>query len=150
VTADSVNVSDKGKPSAINIVGYKVEDTSSPVRVLGHEISIDKQEDRTIMISSDKVIAEKSLQDDNTVTINIEKKNGKPVYYIVKKNAEQTGESAMSKALYILDGKEIDAKDMNSLDPSKIESISVLKDKSATATYGEKGKNGVVLIKLKN
>jgi TonB-dependent SusC/RagA subfamily outer membrane receptor len=150
VTADSVNVLDKGKPSAISIVGYKIEDTSSPVRVLGHEISIDKQEDRTIMISSDKVIAEKSLRDDNTVTINIEKKNGKPVYYIVKKNAEQTGESAISKAVYILDGKEIDAKEMNLVDPSKIESISVLKDKSATATYGEKGKNGVVLIKLKN
>ena len=38
---------------------------------------------------------------------------------------------------------------MESLDPNSIQSINVLKDQSATAVYGEKGKNGVLLITLK-
>ncbi len=49
--------------------------------------------------------------------------------------------------LYIVDGKEI--KDINSINPDNIESISVLKNKSSTALYGEKGKNGVILITMK-
>lgn len=35
------------------------------------------------------------------------------------------------------------------VEPGDIESISVLKDKSATEVYGEKGKNGVIIITLK-
>ena len=38
---------------------------------------------------------------------------------------------------------------MSALDPNKIERVTVLKDKSATELYGEKGKNGVLLITLK-
>jgi len=49
--------------------------------------------------------------------------------------------------LYIVDGKEVS--DIQNLDPKSIESISVLKDKTATEIYGEKGKNGVVIIELK-
>jgi len=51
--------------------------------------------------------------------------------------------------LYILNGKEIDAAIMKVLDPNKIETINVLKDKTAIDKYGEKGKNGVVEIKTK-
>ncbi len=51
--------------------------------------------------------------------------------------------------LFILDGVPIDKKTMDKIPPDQIESISVLKDKSATIMYGEKGKNGVVLIKTK-
>ena len=38
---------------------------------------------------------------------------------------------------------------MSALNPDKIERVTVLKDKSATELYGEKGKNGVLLITLK-
>ena len=47
--------------------------------------------------------------------------------------------------LYILDGLIIDPANMN-LKPEEIESISVLKDKSATEIYGEKAKYGAILI----
>ncbi|MDQ8006392.1 MAG: TonB family protein [Pedobacter sp.] len=50
--------------------------------------------------------------------------------------------------LVILDGKIYEEK-LSELDPKKIESISVLKDISSTSLYGEKGKNGVVLITTK-
>ena len=51
--------------------------------------------------------------------------------------------------LFIIDGKEITKRELNSLNPDNIDSISVLKDKSATAVYGDKGKDGVVLITTK-
>lgn len=51
--------------------------------------------------------------------------------------------------LYILDGKVISLEGMKEVNPNDIESINVLKDKSATAIYGDKGKNGVVVISLK-
>jgi TonB-dependent SusC/RagA subfamily outer membrane receptor len=52
--------------------------------------------------------------------------------------------------LYIIDGKEAPADTLKTLNPNDIESITVLKDQPAVAKYGEKGKNGVILITLKN
>ncbi|MDR0713437.1 MAG: TonB-dependent receptor [Bacteroidales bacterium] len=49
-------------------------------------------------------------------------------------------------ALVLIDGLE---GDLNSVDPADIESFSILKDASATAVYGVRGANGVVLITTK-
>ena len=55
------------------------------------------------------------------------------------------------KPLYILDGKELqEGENINNIDPNSIESINVLKDLAAVKQYGEKGKNGVIIIKTKN
>lgn len=51
--------------------------------------------------------------------------------------------------LFVLDEEVIDKKELDAIAPEQIESISVLKDKSATAVYGDKGKNGVVLVTTK-
>ena len=52
--------------------------------------------------------------------------------------------------LIIINGAEMPyGYDLNSIEVSDIESVSVLKDKSATAIYGEKGKTGVVIITTK-
>ncbi len=56
-------------------------------------------------------------------------------------------DGTVTKPLFIVDGKETES--IETLDPETIESISVLKEKSATELYGEKGKNGVVLITSK-
>ncbi len=53
---------------------------------------------------------------------------------------------ANSSALVLIDGLE---GDINSIDAADIESFSVLKDASATAVYGVRGANGVVLITTK-
>lgn len=53
---------------------------------------------------------------------------------------------ANSSALVLIDGLE---GNINSIDPADIESFSVLKDASATAVYGVRGANGVVLITTK-
>lgn len=56
--------------------------------------------------------------------------------------------NAANKPLYVLDGVPID--DISTINPDNIESISVLKDNSATAIYGPKGENGVLLITTKS
>lgn len=53
------------------------------------------------------------------------------------------------KPLYILDGKVIDESEMKEVNPNTIESVSVLKGENATKAYGEKGADGVIVIKLK-
>lgn len=53
---------------------------------------------------------------------------------------------ANSSALVLIDGLE---GDLSMIDPADIESFSVLKDASATAVYGVRGANGVVLVTTK-
>lgn len=63
------------------------------------------------------------------------------------------GVSTMSKAtspLIVMDGVEISQGDLNAIDPEIIESFSVLKDATATAMYGTRGANGVLIIKTKS
>ena len=54
-----------------------------------------------------------------------------------------------STPLILLDGVEISAADLNNIPPETIESFSILKDASATAIYGARGANGVMLITTK-
>jgi TonB family protein len=52
--------------------------------------------------------------------------------------------------LVVVDGVILEEKNaLDKLDPNKIQSISVLKDQSATAIYGKKGANGVILVTSK-
>ena len=50
--------------------------------------------------------------------------------------------------MVIVDGKEAND-NFDDINPDRIKSITVLKDKHATDKYGEKGKNGVLEIELK-
>lgn len=51
-----------------------------------------------------------------------------------------------SKPLVLVDGVE---RGFNNIDPEDIESFTILKDASATAVYGVRGANGVIIIKTK-
>ena len=55
--------------------------------------------------------------------------------------------SAGSDPLYVVDGFPVP--DLQTLNPDDIQSIDILKDASATAIYGSRGSNGVVLITTK-
>lgn len=52
--------------------------------------------------------------------------------------------------LIVLDGVEISSSDLNALDPEVIESFSILKDATATAMYGTRGANGVMIVTTKS
>lgn len=51
--------------------------------------------------------------------------------------------------LFILDGVPVEASTFNAINPNDIESVSVLKDASATSIYGARAANGVVVITTK-
>jgi len=53
------------------------------------------------------------------------------------------------KYLELVDGKEVPTNFMQTVSEDDIESITLLKDTTATRLYGEKGKNGAILIKMK-
>ena len=57
---------------------------------------------------------------------------------------------AGSSPLYVIDGFAVGTSVGQNLNPNDIQSISILKDASATAIYGARGSNGVVLITTKS
>ena len=52
--------------------------------------------------------------------------------------------------LYILQGKEVTKDAIKGLLSDDIETVNVLKGETARVTYGEKGRNGAVVVTLKN
>lgn len=57
--------------------------------------------------------------------------------------------NASNSPLYVVDGMIIQNGGIENINPQDIESIDVLKDASATAIYGSRGANGVVLVTTK-
>lgn len=82
--------------------------------------------------------------------LNITVSDGKPSRGPRSLNIRGTGSiGAGGSALILIDGVEAHG-DLTTVNPSDIESISVLKDASSAAIYGAKGAFGVVLITTKN
>ena len=93
-------------------------------------------------------------------TIDSEKKNSSYTFNNVSKTGDIKGRvthikadstvfrgNPLEKALVLIDGKE---SSVDTISAQDIESISILKDKTATRLYGSKGENGVVLITTKS
>lgn len=58
--------------------------------------------------------------------------------------------SEKNDPLIVVNGHVLDKEILNTIDPNKIESVTVWKDEKAKSLYGEKGKNGVIVITTKN
>lgn len=58
--------------------------------------------------------------------------------------------SASTSPLIVIDGVEATTADLNALDPEVIEGFSILKDATATAMYGMRGANGVMIVTTKS
>ncbi len=97
--------------------------------------------------------------------VNITSTNGEPGAGLQVRIRGGTSISASNEPLYVIDGVPVDnnrvapgganvsssapRNPLNLLNPNDIQSITVLKDASATAIYGSRGANGVVLITTK-
>jgi len=57
--------------------------------------------------------------------------------------------NASNSPLYVVDGIPLQAGGIEAINPNDIEAIDILKDASATAIYGSRGANGVVLVTTK-
>ncbi len=55
-----------------------------------------------------------------------------------------------NQPLIILKDQELTHQEMQAIDPNSIANITVLKDENAIKTYGDKGKNGVIILRLKD
>lgn len=71
---------------------------------------------------------------------------GSPINIVIRGANSITQNNA---PLYVIDGFPIEDPSINALSPNEIESIDILKDASATAIYGARGANGVILITTK-
>jgi TonB-dependent SusC/RagA subfamily outer membrane receptor len=82
----------------------------------------------------------------NNVTLNLQGKSDNVTLNIHDK-------SEIKKPLFVVDGKALEGEEgkefLKNMDAREVESVSVLKEASATTIYGEKGKNGVVIITTK-
>ncbi|WP_299395735.1 hypothetical protein [uncultured Gelidibacter sp.] len=151
-TTDKVNfihtIDDDGKTKAIRKTDHKEQifndEGKNPLIILNDK-EISSEAMRTIDPNTIESIT--VLKNENaTKSYGQKGKNG--VIIINLKNTASTSESA-KQPLYILEGKEITKTEMEAISPDDIESVAVLKDKAATAKYGTKGENGVIIIKTK-
>ncbi|WP_162946437.1 SusC/RagA family TonB-linked outer membrane protein [Chitinophaga barathri] len=71
---------------------------------------------------------------------------GEGLNIVIRGSNSLTGSNA---PLYVIDGFPMEDFNSNSLNIAEIESIDILKDASATAIYGARGANGVVMITTK-
>jgi TonB-dependent SusC/RagA subfamily outer membrane receptor len=116
----------------------------------------DEDKDGTVIVKSsvstfwtddkdEKVIIESSgntlwhNDDDNTIALQTIGKGENKIFISGDNN----------KALLIIDDKEVTKKEFDNLDTDNIESVNVLKGKAATEKYGDKGKNGVIVVTTK-
>jgi N-acetylmuramoyl-L-alanine amidase len=141
------------KSSLYQLKNEPVKDTNAPA-----QITI-KGDNPPLFILDGKPVTEQEIGklDPNDVeSVNVLKdktatgkygdkgKNG-VVEIVSKPNSGKTAPAA----LYVLNGQVVSKETVDKLDPATIEKVDVLKDKTATEKYGDKGKNGVIEITLK-
>lgn len=147
------DVSTASEPAAVMVEGAPVTvSATSPVAVVeGKPLT-------TTVAAADPlkpvVVQGKPLIENVTTTAPGSSSSVKEVTVVgYRTSTDKTGNVRLKKGndnvLYILDDKEATADDINALNPNTIESISVLKNENAVKLYGEKGKNGVIIIKTK-
>ncbi len=121
----------------------------------GHNIKMDSNDDVMFISKDDK---DKKIQkiikiknNGNEDEMSWTPTDGEKVTINGKKETKVRIISTDEKApLMMLDGKEISNEEMNNIDPNTIDKVEVLKDENASRKYGDKGKNGVVIITTKN
>jgi TonB-linked SusC/RagA family outer membrane protein len=77
--------------------------------------------------------------------------DGSPGSQVTKVNIRGINTLGNTNPLYVIDGvPTLDSQLFQSLDPSSIESMQVLKDASAASIYGSRASNGVIIITTKS
>lgn len=135
------------------VIGYgtvKKEDATGVVAAVS-----DKDFNRGAIVSPDQLISGK------VAGVQITSNSGEPGGASTIRIRGGTSLNASNEPLYVIDGVPIDnaghnpggfqtgRNPLNFLNPEDIETFTVLKDASATAIYGSRGANGVILITTK-
>ncbi|MBV6644507.1 MAG: TonB-dependent receptor [Cyclobacteriaceae bacterium] len=123
------------------VIGYGTQRKSDLTGSVG---SISEDQVRAVPILS----VDQSLQG-RVAGVQVTQANAQPGGAVSVRVRGGNSITAGNEPLYVVDGF-IGAGDLNSINPNDIASIEILKDASATAIYGARGANGVVLITTKN
>lgn len=139
-----------GKESTVNVLNKIDSETVKVVDVIKGEAAIEEYGDRgqhgVIKVTT------KGNENESIATTHPQKRSMKIV------SGHNLNEDAKTKIkldyqknspLIFVDGKEMPSNTLDTIDPIRIESISVLKDQAATNLYGAKAAHGVILITLK-
>ena len=125
---------------AVEIVAYGVQ---KKVTVTGAISSVKSEElTRTPVSSVNNVLAG---QLSGVTTVQMSGEPGSDAASIFVRGKATFGDASVSPLIQV-DGVE---REMWDIDPNEIESVTVLKDASATAVFGVRGANGVILITTK-
>lgn len=142
--------------STINVTLFEEAININEVVVVGYNTVKRSQITGSVdMVKSDKITAQTSatLEDrlqGKVAGLMISTSSGQPGSSDVKVRIRGTGSiNGSNTPLYILDGVMIEAAQFASLSNDDIADIQVLKDASATAIYGSRGSNGVIVITSK-
>lgn len=144
-TNSNINVSLKPETNTLNevvVVGYGTQKRAS----LTGAISSVNSKDLENHISNNVLNSIAGQLSGVQVTSSTGRPGASPVIRIRGTSSISAG----NQPLYVVDGFPlVDASDINLINPEDIETIDVLKDASASAIYGSRGSNGVVLITTK-
>lgn len=136
---------DLDKVAPADIYSYGITQKKNCEEILAKHNASDKQ--GLISIVTQNAIASGKIIEDDVKVIGSGKLKGLPEEVSIRIRGISNGKK---KPLIVIDG-EVQTKEdaLKDLPTDTIESISVLKDESSVKIYGEKGKNGVLLITTK-
>lgn len=136
---DAIMIEDVTTLEQVVVVGYGTQqkkDITGAVGVVGEEAFESRPNTQFGTLIQGK-----------TAGVQVISPSGKPSAGFSMRIRGTSSISASSEPLYVVDG--IPSADTRTINPSDIESITVLKDASSAAIYGAQGANGVVLITTK-
>lgn len=130
-------------------------DANGPIvisKALGPLIIVDGKEmthEEMSMIKSEDVASVNVLKAGSDAAKSYGEKGNKGVIMVTTKNANKI---IAVEPLVVVDGKVVSQEDFGKMNPKDIDHIDVLKagSKAAEETYGDKGKNGVIIVTTKS
>ena len=129
-------------------------DANGPILVskfLGPLIIVDDKEvseEAMALIKSEDVASVNVFEPHSKVAKSYGEKGSKGVIMVTTKTGKNL--SVATNPLVVVDGKEASYEELGKIVPEKIDNVTVLKSGSEAAnSYGEKGKNGVILVTTK-
>ena len=167
----SITVSSKSKVLQFSYVGYKTKEQAITGRDMKVEMTADVVNLDEVMVvaygtgkkssftGSDTVVKKESLEKVKVSNVTQALQGQSSGVQVINNSGEPGADAsimirgigsmnASSSPLYVVDGTAYNGY-INAINPNDIESMTVLKDASATALYGSRAANGVIMITTK-
>ena len=136
---DITLVADITALSEIIVIGYGTQEKKDVTGAIGTVNSED--------FEGQPIIRADQILQGRTAGVNVTNSSGAPGGDVTIRIRGANSINGNNDPLYVIDG--FVGGDFNDINPADIENIQVLKDASATAIYGSRGSNGVILITTK-